>query len=161
MLKVTLENFPKNLTRHVQGQVNGGFGRGTDQLLKDIRIASPKDLGDHARGFSIEPAILRDNGDFKGALVNNTPNSLFRERGRGPGKPPPSSAVEGWAKRRGLSPFLIARAIGKRGTQRWRDNTNALGIDRSSTEGNIKVNSDSIVTIGIDNACDLASDWEV
>jgi hypothetical protein len=51
VLRVTLEGIPNNLTRHVQGLVNGGFGKGTDQLLKDIRIAAPKDLGGHARGY--------------------------------------------------------------------------------------------------------------
>lgn len=161
MLSVTLEGFPKRLDRHVQGLVNGGFGRGTNELLQEIRVTAPKDLGGHASGYAIEPAIWRDDGSFKGALVNNTPNSLFRERGRPPGRQPPISAVEGWAKRRGLSPYLVARGIAKRGTARWRENDNPLGIDRASVEGNIILKANSIVNIGIDKACELASDWEV
>lgn len=39
------------------------------------------------------------------------------EFGRRPGKWPPIAAVEGWARRHGISPFLVARAIGRKGTK--------------------------------------------
>lgn len=37
------------------------------------------------------------------------------ERGRRPGRMPPIEAIRGWAQQRGLVPFLVARAIGRRG----------------------------------------------
>lgn len=45
------------------------------------------------------------------------PYAQYVERGRGPGKPPPVSAVEPWARAHGIDPFLLARAIGRRGTK--------------------------------------------
>ena len=39
------------------------------------------------------------------------------ERGRRPGKYPPIAAIQGWARRHGIPPFLLARAIARRGTR--------------------------------------------
>jgi hypothetical protein len=42
---------------------------------------------------------------------------LFVERGRRPGRRPPVAALAGWARRHGVNPFALARAIGRRGTR--------------------------------------------
>lgn len=67
------------------------------------------------------------------AVIRNTaPASLFRVTGRGPGKRPPAAAgtpLANWALSKGLNPYILASAIAARGTQRWRDNNNFLGID--------------------------------
>lgn len=39
------------------------------------------------------------------------------ERGRRPGKYPPIAAIQGWARRHGIPPFLVARKIARRGTR--------------------------------------------
>ncbi len=39
------------------------------------------------------------------------------EFGRRPGRMPPVAAVERWARTRGIPPFVLARAIGRRGTK--------------------------------------------
>jgi len=39
------------------------------------------------------------------------------EYGRRPGRMPPIAAIEPWARRHGMNPFLVARAIGRRGIQ--------------------------------------------
>ncbi len=43
--------------------------------------------------------------------------AYFQEYGRKPGKPPPISAIQGWANRHGIPPFLVARAIGRKGVK--------------------------------------------
>ena len=41
---------------------------------------------------------------------------IYVEFGRRPGKPPPVSAIAPWARRKGIAvPYLVARAIGRRG----------------------------------------------
>jgi hypothetical protein len=39
----------------------------------------------------------------------------FVEYGRRPGRMPPIAAIEPWARRHGMNPFLVARAIGRKG----------------------------------------------
>lgn len=68
----------------------------------------------------------------EGSIVNTAEASLFRIVGRGPGKFPPygdGSPLARWANAVGIPPFLVARAIAERGTERWRDRRNILGID--------------------------------
>ena len=42
---------------------------------------------------------------------------LYVERGRRPGRRPPVAALRGWARRHGVNPYAVARAIGRRGTR--------------------------------------------
>lgn len=42
---------------------------------------------------------------------------LWVERGRRPGKAPPIEAIAGWARRHGVNPFVVARAIARKGTR--------------------------------------------
>lgn len=62
------------------------------------------------------------------------PFSVERLAGRGPGKPPPISAVERWALSKGISPYAVARKIGEQGTNRWQEgeSANVLRIDPRS-----------------------------
>lgn len=58
-----------------------------------------------------------------GKVVNNADASEFRIRGRAPGKFPPygeGTPLHRWAAAAGVPAFLVARAIAKRGTERWR-----------------------------------------
>ena len=48
-------------------------------------------------------------------IGTDIPYATFMEFGRPPGKGPPISAIEGWAKRHGIDPFLVQRAIKRRG----------------------------------------------
>ena len=48
-------------------------------------------------------------------VVANVAYAQFVHDGRRPGSPPPTAAVAGWARRKGLNPYLVARAIGRRG----------------------------------------------
>lgn len=88
--------------------------------------------------FTIEaeakPLIPRDTGYLSrslqtqiqgtvGTLGTNAPNALY-VHGRPPNPParsrphwPPIAAVTPWARRHGMDPFLVARAISRRGTK--------------------------------------------
>jgi HK97 gp10 family phage protein len=66
---------------------------------------------------SINHTISGAGGSLRGEVGPSTRYGFFVEHGRGPGKPPPVAAIEGWARRHGANPFLVARAIGRRGTK--------------------------------------------
>jgi len=99
-------------------------------LADKLQQESPRDTGALAGGWDVIPATRRRNSlAIRSVVRNRAPNALFRIVGRAPGTPPPIAAVAPWARRKGISPFLVARAIGRRGTQRWRDKENILGLD--------------------------------
>lgn len=55
---------------------------------------------------------------LKLVIDNSAPHLVFVERGRKPGKMPPSKALRPWAEKRlgdGRLAFVVARAIGRRG----------------------------------------------
>jgi hypothetical protein len=66
---------------------------------------------------SITHSITGGGGNLTGKVGPSVSYGLYVERGRRPGRPPPQSAVAGWARRHGVSPFLVARAIGRRGVR--------------------------------------------
>ena len=70
----------------------------------------------------------KDTGRLAGSITHNISGltsrigpsvayGLYVEKGRGAGKPPPVGAVAGWAARKGINPYVLARAIGRRGTR--------------------------------------------
>jgi hypothetical protein len=70
-------------------------------------------------------AVERGVNAVKGTISNPLDYALFVEKGRGPGKPPPIAPIELWVRRVLAIPepesrrvaFLVARAIGRRGTK--------------------------------------------
>lgn len=159
MLKISVEGFPsQGIEKAVKDHILDSLNDEMQNLQAAIRVQSPRDLGDHSKGYRVELFKFRGDEIFA-SLVNEVANSLYRERGRPPGKMPPISALQGWAKRRGLSAYLVAKKIGDKGTQRWIDNENPLGIDRSSQPGAIIVNSDSIILVYLDEAIKRANQF--
>jgi hypothetical protein len=66
---------------------------------------------------SISHSIKQRGSSIEGKVGPSKDYGYFVEYGRKPGKQPPIAAVEGWARRHGISPFLVARAIGRKGTK--------------------------------------------
>ena len=67
---------------------------------------------------SITYAISGSGGNLTSRIGPSVLYGLPVERGtRGPRRPPPVAALAGWAARHGVNAFLLARAIGRRGTK--------------------------------------------
>lgn len=66
---------------------------------------------------SISHQIQGNGLALVGSVGPSKAYGLFVERGRRPGKYPPIAAIAGWARRHGIPPFLVARAIARRGTR--------------------------------------------
>lgn len=113
------------------------------ELADELQQASPEGAtGGLKKGWDVIASSRRRNTlDVRFAVVNKTPASLYRAIGRGPGRIPPfdeGSAIDQWVRKvQGISDpkerksrrFLIARGIARRGTKRWRDKDNILGLD--------------------------------
>lgn len=58
--------------------------------------------------------------DLQAEVKPTQKTALWVHEGRKPGKMPPfgeGTPLNGWAKRMGMNPFLVARAIGRKGTK--------------------------------------------
>ena len=66
---------------------------------------------------SITHTIEGSGTSLTGRVGPGARYGLFVERGRRPGRYPPMAAIAGWARRHGIPPFLVARAIARRGTR--------------------------------------------
>lgn len=66
---------------------------------------------------SISHSIEGSGASLTGRVGPSARYGFWVERGRRPGRQPPIAAIAGWARRHGVSPFVVARAIGRRGTR--------------------------------------------
>jgi len=131
-LKVT------QLEQGFRGQVRGAIEDTALELGSDLQEASPEGAtGDLKRGWDVQI-----KSDLSLLITNSADNALFRIRGRKAGKMPPwgkGSDLAAWAAKYDIPPFLLARAIARNGTQRFRDQKNFAGIkpDGSAQKGGI------------------------
>lgn len=129
---------PKDLGKYEQRLASGVFrqavraaqnaaGRESVALLRkrtrEARPASPGGgVGAVDRRRFLNGWVVESQG-LTTTVGNTAPHAAFVEYGRRPGKPPPTSALRGWVRRKlGASgkaadalAFLVARAIGRRG----------------------------------------------
>lgn len=110
---------------------------GLDKLQAGVN-AAPATLAREIKagmvaGSKLVEATQRDlaprfTGDLIGSIASTvtatsatigpkSPYARWADQGRRPGKPPPVSAIEPWARAKGLNPYLVARAIGRHGTK--------------------------------------------
>ena len=87
----------------------------TTMLEGVMRGHAPRDTG-RLQG-SISSTITGGGADITGKVGPSVRYGYWVEYGRAAGRQPPIGAITGWAKRHGAHPFLLARAIGRRGTR--------------------------------------------
>jgi Bacteriophage HK97-gp10, putative tail-component len=141
MFKIDLKVPEIKLTKLDQtfrAQVKGAIEDEALDLADELQQASPEGAtGDLKKGWDVQV-----KSDLSLQITNSADNALFRIRGRKAGKLPPfgpGSDLAAWAEKFGIPPFLVARAIARRGTQRYRDKDNFAGInpDGSAKRGGI------------------------
>lgn len=81
----------------------------------DARKNAPQDT--RRLAGSITYSIRGTGAELTGRVGPSLRYGWFVEHGRRPGKFPPLAAVSGWARRHGVSPFVVARAIARKGTR--------------------------------------------
>lgn len=80
----------------------------------DAKGLVPVDTGNLRRSITHE--VSAQAGGVVGRVGTNVPYGRYVEEGTRPHWPP-VAAVAGWARRHGIEPFLVARAISRRGTK--------------------------------------------
>lgn len=131
----------------VEVESRSAISAGLSALQQVTEQHTPVASGATRQGFGT--VIKGTPVHVKGELVNPVPHAWFAEKGRRPGKMPPISAIELWVRRKaGVSAsesrsvaFLIARAIGRRGT---RPGAQMLEKGWNATEGIIIRNLEGI-----------------
>ena len=73
-------------------------------------MGAPVDTGRLRSNWRLSIQIMR------GELANTTDYAIFVAKGTKPHWPP-MNAITKWANRKGIAPFLVARAIARRGTK--------------------------------------------
>ena len=91
-----------------------GLNQALTVLENQVKVETPVDTGRLRAGTNHE---VREEGNaLVGVLGNNAEYAPHVEWGTRPHFPP-VKAVAGWARRHGINPFLVARAIAVRGTK--------------------------------------------
>lgn len=92
-------------------------GRMTVQRLKARTLQLRKvDLRQVLEGWRW--SLVKQGSTLRLDVGNAASHAVYVEFGRRPGRPPPSQALEGWARRKlgnARLAFVVARAIGRRG----------------------------------------------
>lgn len=103
----------RNAERAAPQELAGAMTRS----LSLVQSEAARNLGGYGlqrMAGSLSADVRQGPGAVTGTLTVAHPG-FWVERGRRPGKQPPIAAIRGWALERGLVPFLVARAIGRRG----------------------------------------------
>lgn len=105
----------------------GGAGKETQSEMRSAMTASlillegemkrlaPRDTG-RLQG-SMTHRIEGGGSNLTGKVGPSVRYGYWVEHGRRPGRAPPIGAISGWARRHGVHPFVVARAIARRGTR--------------------------------------------
>jgi len=93
-------------------QLKSALNRGAIRLQRAERIEAPRDTSNLAANINII-----ELGEFE---VMISPKANYAEaihKGRLPGSAPPVSALEGWARRKGINPYAVQKSIQRKGTK--------------------------------------------
>lgn len=106
-----LSNAPKHLADETKTTMQAAL-----LLLEgEQKKTAPRDTG-RLQG-SVHHTITGRGASLTGRVGPSVRYAIYVEKGRRPGRYPPIDAVAGWARRHGVHPFLVARAIARRGVK--------------------------------------------
>jgi HK97 gp10 family phage protein len=95
----------------------------TQLVTREAKKNTPVDLG--TTRASITPSIRASRNGVEGVVGSNRKSALWAEKGTRPHWPP-LKAVEGWARRHGMTAYLVALAVSRKGTKAHHMLENAL-----------------------------------
>lgn len=79
------------------------------------------ELADNTDTGRLQSSVTSNFGILKAEVRPTAEHAIYVHEGRRPGKFPPfgeRSSLGSWARRRGIEPFVVARAIAKRGIKK-------------------------------------------
>lgn len=114
---IGLERLQRNLSGApgvLNDETRKAMTTGLLLLEAEQRRLAPRDTGQLAG--SIHHTITGSGAALTGRVGPQAKHGIYVEKGTRPHFPP-IDAVRGWARRKGINPFLVARAIARRGTR--------------------------------------------
>jgi hypothetical protein len=111
-------------------KLQAGIATGPATLATEVRTAmtagslliegtarglAPKDTG--RLSGSITHVISGGGANLQSKIGPSVAYGIYVEKGRGPGKAPPIGAIAGWAARKGINPYVLARSIARKGVR--------------------------------------------
>lgn len=93
-------------------QLKSALNRGAIRVQRAERLEAPRDTSNLAANINII-----DLGPMETMISPKANYAEAIHNGRLPGNPPPASALESWARRKGLNPYAVAKSIGRKGTK--------------------------------------------
>jgi HK97 gp10 family phage protein len=136
--------------RRIQEQLNRSpevISRRLNAYLLNVAIDMQRDAIKEA---PVDTANLQNNinikrEDLRYTITPEAQYAIFAHDGRKPGKMPPIEAVESWANRRGANPYMVARAIGRKGTKGKKFMEIAFDNNKNKAEREGRIMLDRIV----------------
>lgn len=96
-------------------EVRTAMTAGSLLIEGSARSLAGKDTGRNAG--SITHNISGGGANLTSKIGPSTAYGYYAEKGRKPGRMPPISAIEGWANRHGINPYVLAKSIARKGTK--------------------------------------------
>ena len=129
---IELQRKMEQMVKDVHGEpILNAMRDSTLQLQRDARIFAPVDTG--RLRASIIPTIRSTPASVEGVIGTNVEYAPYMEFGTRPHFPP-ITALQIWADRHGVSAFLVARAISRRGLVGRRYMQKSFEKNRSAIE---------------------------
>lgn len=94
----------------------GFVGRVLDEAVEEAKKHAPVDTGALRRSIKRRSTPGSAGAGYGGYVQASVPYALFVEKGTAPHWPP-VGALAGWASRKGIPEFLVARKIARQGTK--------------------------------------------
>lgn len=126
MISIRLPENYSSLPNSLRQQISTTIQTELTKAVNELRTVSPVgSTGELKGGWQYVPVSFSGE-EFTFQIVNNSDHALNRLEGRPAGRQPPSSALDSWVQKKlGISgkeasrvAFLVARKIGKEGTDR-------------------------------------------
>lgn len=114
-----VDNNLGNADKVIDRAAMGGLGKMTERVVLNVRRHTPVDT--ERLKNAVEGEVRRESNDWVGEVNAGTVAGVVVasvEGGTRPHWPPWGAGTElaAWAERKGIPPFLVARAIAQRGT---------------------------------------------
>ncbi len=132
-IKITINK--DQLASEVMDEISEVFVDGwidaTDEFQRNTPVGA---TGNLIRGWDISDRRLSPN-QHQVIISNNADNALYRIAGRGPGKMPRHKPIYRWAASKGIEDrtYAIRRSIALKGTKRWIEKKNWVGINNDGS----------------------------
>lgn len=144
MWEIKINNLEKmrNLIMNYPTQSAMNFNEAIAKTLIGVEryaiMGAPVDTGRLRSNWRLSVQMLR------GELTNTTNYAIFVAKGTKPHWPP-IKAIEKWANRKGIPPFLVARSIARKGTKANPFFDNAVSAGQAIANEEFKIALDNTI----------------